>query len=248
MKRQYQKIHSPALGRDMEHLVFGHDGYPVIAFPTGGGRFFDFEDNGMIDAISHLIEGGKVKIYCADAVDSESWLNHGAEPQWRAVRHQAYEDYILKDFVPLIRADVNKPDAQIALVGASFGAYHAANFALKFPTVFHFALCLSGRYDLETIVGGGRNLDDVYYNNPMAYVANLNGDALELVRRNTHLSLVCGQGLHEEKALSETHRLANLLDEKHISNGRHIWGHDVEHHWHWWRRQLTHHLSSLFEH
>jgi len=48
----------------MQILAFGHYGPPLIAFPLGGGQFFYFENNGMIQAIQHLIEDGKVKVCC----------------------------------------------------------------------------------------------------------------------------------------------------------------------------------------
>lgn len=46
MNREYHKWNSPCLGRAMELLIFGHAGLPVMAFPTSGGRFFEFEDQG----------------------------------------------------------------------------------------------------------------------------------------------------------------------------------------------------------
>ena len=51
MNREYHKWFSPRLGREMELLVFGHSGMPVIVFPTSMGRFFDYENRGMIDAV-----------------------------------------------------------------------------------------------------------------------------------------------------------------------------------------------------
>lgn len=244
MSRRYFKMYSPAIGRDMEVLSFGHYGKPMIAFPSGGGRFHDFEDNGMVAAVWHLIEAGKLKLYCPDGLDNESWLRQDIDPHWRAVRHNAYQDYLLKDLVPAIRADCNDSFIKIGLVGCSLGAYHAANFGLKFPEIFPYALCMSGRYDLDTFTGSSAS-QDVYFNNPMAYVANMHAQGLEHVRYNAHLSLVCGQGAFEEKCLEESQRLAALLASKGISHKLDIWGHDAEHHWYWWRKQFLHHLNSL---
>jgi esterase/lipase superfamily enzyme len=242
MQRRYFKMYSPAVGRDMEVLAYGHYGYPLLAFPSGGGRFHDFEDNGMVTAVSHLIEGGRLKLYCVDGLDQESWLREDIDPHWRAVRHNAYQDYILKDAVPAIRSDCNNPEARIGLVGCSLGAYHTANFAFKFPWVFHYALCMSGRYDLEKLTGPSGS-QEVYFNNPMAYVANLHGDALYSIQQQTHIVLVCGQGAFEDKCLAETHRLADLFRTKGISHELDLWGHDVEHHWYWWQKQFAHHLN-----
>jgi len=246
MLRRYYKAYSPAVGREMQLLAYGHYGSPLIAFPSGGGRFHDFEDNGMIEALAHLIEAGKLKVYCPASLDGESWLNHAIDPHWRAVRHAAYQDYILKDLVPLINQDCRANDLGIGLTGCSLGGYHAANFALKFSHLFPYALCLSGRYDLEAITGTSTS-QEVYFNNPLAYLYHLAGESLTWVRRHAHLTLVCGQGAWEDKCLAETRRLATLLRHKEISHQCDIWGHDVEHHWYWWRRQLSYHLERALE-
>jgi esterase/lipase superfamily enzyme len=245
MLRRYEKIYSPAIGRDIQTLAFGHYGAPVIAFPSGMGQFYDFENNGMVEALSFLIEAGKIKLYCPESLDHESWLNHVIDPHWRAVRHNDYQDFIINNLVPAIRFDCGAPDIRIALTGCSLGAYHAANFTLKFPHLFHYALCMSGRYNIEALCGPSGSTE-VYFNNPLAYVYNLHDGALEHARRNTHLALVCGQGAWEDKCLHDTHRLADLLVKKGISHERDIWGHDVEHHWYWWRKQIAHHLGKTF--
>ena len=246
MRRRLEKIYSPAIERDMDVLAYGHYGLPVLAFPSGGGQFHDFEDNGMINALAWLIEEGKIKLYCPPSFDNESWLNSGADVYWKGINHNKYQDFIVNNLVPAIRVDCQTPDIPIALTGCSLGGYHTANFALKFPQIFNYALCMSGRYDLETVVGGDYGNMDVYYNNPLAYVANLHGEALDQIRRHTFITLVCGQGAWEDKCLDETHRLADLLVGKEIPHERAIWGHDVEHHWHWWRIQIAHFFSLRF--
>lgn len=243
MLRRYYRLHNSAIGRDVQVLAFGHYGPPMIAFPSGGGQFHDFETHGMIEAVVHWLEAGKVKLYCPESLDHETWLNHGADPGWRGYRHGAYQDFIVNTLVPAIARDCESPGIRVALTGCSLGAYHAANFALKFPHLFNYALCMSGRYDIEAVCGRSAS-PDVYFNNPLGYVYHLHGDALQHVRNHTHLSLVCGQGAWEDKCLAETHRLADLLASKGISHERDIWGHDVEHHWYWWRKQIAHHFEK----
>lgn len=226
----------------MELLLFGHCGPPLLVFPSAGGRFYDWENQGMIDAARPWLEAGKVRLICVDGVDHEAWLKHSASMEARARRHRDYESYILAGVVPFIRSECDWPKGGLAVTGCSLGGFHAANFALKFPQVFSYALCLSGRYDLEAVIGPSASLD-VYFNNPVAYCQHLHGDTLDLVRNHTHLALVCGQGAWEDKCLAETHRLANILAAKGISHERDLWGHDVEHHWYWWKRQLAHYLG-----
>ncbi len=50
MKEEYFKWYSPHLNRDIEMLVFGHAGYPVILFPTSMGSYHENKDMGLIDS------------------------------------------------------------------------------------------------------------------------------------------------------------------------------------------------------
>src|SRR4051794_16331323 len=62
LRREYIKWHSPSLGRDMELLAYGHAGFPVVVFPTSGGRFFEYEDRGMISALAPKIGRGELQV------------------------------------------------------------------------------------------------------------------------------------------------------------------------------------------
>ena len=103
MKREYHKWSSPALGRDMELLVFGHTGLPVLVFPSSCGSFYEFEDRGMVGAVHDKLEHGHLQLFCVDSVDSESWYNRAVPPRWRVARHVQYEQYLMQEVLPLIR-------------------------------------------------------------------------------------------------------------------------------------------------
>ena len=79
----------------MELLVFGHAGARVLIFPTSQGRFFQWEDMGMIAALGEHLEQGWLQIFCVDSVDDESWYNKHISPAESAVRHNQYDQYIL---------------------------------------------------------------------------------------------------------------------------------------------------------
>ena len=78
----------------MEALVFGHAGTPVIVFPTSMGKFFEYEDRGMIGVLAPKIERGELQLFCPDGVDTESWYNKSVHPRVRVLRHLQYERYI----------------------------------------------------------------------------------------------------------------------------------------------------------
>lgn len=249
MRRESIKEHSPSLGREMNLLAYGHGGLPVLVFPSSEGKATDYEGFGMVDALAPMIESGKLRLYCVDCYDSESWYGRYRPAHERAARHSLYDEWIMKNVVPAIARDVGNPKVRLTTTGCSFGAFHAATFTLKHPKTFKHAICMSGVYDVRSLLnghsdGGG---DGVYFNNPMQFVPNLNGKLLDEVRRSVFISLVCGQGAYEEKCLNSTKELWWLLRAKQIPNYMDLWGYDVAHDWPWWRKQIAYFMSHLVE-
>jgi len=226
-------------------LAYGHWGRPVLAFPSEQGPCWQYEERGMVDAVGSLLEAGRIKLYCVDSWDSGSWQAHDVPLEERARRHGAYEAWIVDEVAPWIAADAGGT-ADILVTGVSFGAYHAANFALKRADVFPIAICQSGVYDVSR-VGWGERGDAVYFNNPMDYVEHLNGDHLGWLRDRVSLLLVCGSGQWEDTtgALDSTRRFSGLLAEKGLRHEIDVWGPDFPHDWPSWRAQLAHHLPRF---
>src|SRR5262249_1594411 len=161
--REYHRWHSPSLARGMELLVFGHAGPRAFVFPTSMGRFFDWENRGMIAALDDRLNRGELQIYCLDSVDAESWYAEQLPPAERAHPQAEYDRYIADEVVPFLLR--RNPDPFLISTGASFGAYHAVNFALRHPDLVGRVLGMSGLYDISRFVNGYYG-DDVYFNNP----------------------------------------------------------------------------------
>jgi esterase/lipase superfamily enzyme len=241
MDRRVVSLHPTGVGV----IAYGHYGRPLLAFPSEQGHSHDYERMGMVDAIAGLIDAGRVKLYCVDSVDGQTWHDETLPLEERARRHGAYEEWITGTVAPWIADDCGgRPE--IAVTGPSFGAFHAANFALKRADLFPLAICHSGIYDVSA-VGWGERGDAVYFNNPADYVSHLQGDHLEWLRSRLSIVLVCGQGQWEDTtgALDSTKRFAALLGEKGLRHELDLWGHDVPHDWPSWRAQLAHHLPRF---
>jgi esterase/lipase superfamily enzyme len=50
------------MGRDIDLLVSGHWGYPILMFPTSMGNYLQNKDFGLLDTIGDLVNEGKVKL------------------------------------------------------------------------------------------------------------------------------------------------------------------------------------------
>ncbi len=233
------------MGRKLYLWQYGHFGPPLLVFPSASGMAHEWESHGMIEALAPLIDRGRLKVYCVESNVSEAWTRRETDPAWRIQRHLTYERFVIDELVPAIRRDCRTPDIPIAVTGCSLGALYSANVALKHPEIFRYALCLSGRYDITEFTGGHDGVD-FYYNNPIAFVPQLDGPALDRVRHNTHLTLVCGRGKWEDGNWQEAQRFAGILDAKGIPHYLDLWGTEVAHEWVWWRRQAAMHLTQRF--
>jgi len=236
VNREYRKWYSSRLGRQMELLIFGHAGLPVVAFPTSAGRFYQFEDNGMVRALEERIGAGAVQLFCADSIDAESWYNRHAPPRWRMARHLLYEEYILHEVLPLARA-VN-PDPRLIALGCSFGGYHAANIAFRHPDVFTGMVSLSGTFDVSTFLDGYYD-QDCYYNLPTHYLPQLIDPwYLDRFRRNSYV-LATGWDDH---CLAQNQLFDQILTAKQIPHQFHVWDAKNSHDWPAWQQMVRQYL------
>ena len=236
MFREYHKSYSSRLGREMELLVFGHAGLPVMVFPTSCGRFYDFEDRGMVAALAAKIDAGQLQLFCMDSVDSESWYNRAAAPRWRVSRHLKYEDYLIHEAVPLVRR--KNPDPRLVSLGCSFGGYHAVNIALRHPEVFSGFISLSGAFDLSYFLYGYYD-EECYFNLPTHYLPNLTDPAiLDRLRRSNYL-LATGW---DDQCLSQNQELDRIMNEKSIPHRLCIWDTPNSHDWPTWQRMAQEYL------
>lgn len=216
----------------MELLVFGHAGLPVVVFPTSGGRFYEFEDHGMIGALADKIDAGQAQVFCVDSVDAESWYNRRAHGRWRIVRHMSYESYVMEEVAPMIRA--RNRDARLVALGCSFGGYHAVNIALRHPDMFTGFLSMSGVFDLASFLDGYYD-EDCYFNLPTHYLPNLNDRwYLERFARNRFV-LATGW---DDQCLMQNQDLDRILREKGIQHELHVWEAQNSHDWPTWRRMV----------
>ncbi|GAA4880154.1 esterase family protein [Serinicoccus chungangensis] len=246
MEREQVDLDTQGVGRGAI-IRYGHYGRPVLVFPSEAGRAWDFENNGMIEAVADLLGEGRIKLYCVDSFDHLTWSDNSLPTEERARRHGAYERWILDTVVPLIDED-SPGHRSIVTVGASMGGFHAVNFALKRPDVFGVGISLSGNFDPSSWHGWGELGEATYFNNPTAYVAGMEGEHLQWVRENASILIVVGQGafeVHPTQSLPGAHRMAGILADKGIPHELDLWGHDSAHDWPWWRKQLAHHLPRF---
>jgi esterase/lipase superfamily enzyme len=242
MNVEYHKWWSSNLGHDMELKVYGHAGKALVVFPTSGGRFYQYEDFGMVDACRSFIDQGKIKLFAVDSVDYQTWLNHDAQPADRARRHGDFDRYIVDEVAPFV-IEHGCAGNKFLATGCSLGAYHAANFFFRHPEVFDALIALSGLYSLHFSVGGYMD-DNVYFNSPLAYLPGMEDPWYLDQYRRSAIIICTGQGAWEN-GQEDAREIQRILREKDVPCWVDFWGHDVNHDWPWWRIQMPYFLDHL---
>jgi len=233
MRRDYHNWYSPRLDRHMELLVFGSGGLPIVVFPTERGRFYDYENNGMIQAVAGPVEAGRLQVFCIDSVDTESWLNRAVHPHERLARHLAYESYVLYEVAPLMKKLSGA--AQIGATGCGLGGYHAFNFAMKHPDLTSASISMSGCFDMRRFMDGFYS-NEFYFNNPFDYLPNMRDTWF--LERYAKMRFILAVGDHDIY-LAENVRMKEILSKREISCWLDVWESEETHDWPLWQRMAV---------
>ena len=237
MNREFHKWYSPRLHREMEMLIFGHAGTPTLVFPTSQGRFYEYDDRGMVGTLAHKLEHGQLQLFCVDSVDAESWYNRSVHPRQRVERHMTYESYLLHEVLPLIRQ--KNHNLNLAVTGCSFGGYHAVNFALRHPDVVNYCYSMSGAFDVKQFMDGYYD-NDVYFNSPHDYLPQM-GDTWYLDRYRMNWYLLATS--HWDFCWGENEALAGAMRWKGMNHRIDVWSDDLKHDWPLWHRMAGQYLG-----
>ena len=238
MRERYVEWYTPRMSRRFQMLVFGHAGMPLIAFPTVRGEFHQNKDFLLIESIRWFIEQGLVMVYCPDSSDGASWYNRGIHPADRVRTHQAYERIIMEEVVPMAQHETGHH--KVSWTGCSFGGYHAANCAFRYPHLTRYLIGMSAAFDLRSFMQGYHN-EDFYFNNPVDYVGGAQeGHHLHQLRG---LGIILGCGEHDN-CREDNFNFSALLHQKGI---RHWLDYrpGQYHDWPMWRDMLPFYLSKL---
>jgi len=243
LPRRIDRWRSPALGLDMPIVTYGHAGHPVLLFPTAAADFLENERFFLVKAIEPLLAAGRIRVFSIDSINRLAWMDRKLPVPEQARRQALYSRYIEEETVPFMRHICGHGSVRAITTGASFGCFHAANALFRRPDLFGGLIGMSGFYDLSGGYLKGYSDENCYFNNPMWYVGNMEGDGLQLLRERCNITLVTGQGAYEKPEATE--RFHDLLDSKGVPHTFDKWGYDVNHDWPWWRKMLPHYLERM---
>jgi esterase/lipase superfamily enzyme len=241
MRREVHRWYSDRVRRDMTIIVLGHWGPPMIMFPTSGGDEGEYERMSLIGAIAGYIDAGRVKAFCVNTNHYDSFANRGAHPFHRSWMQRMYDEYIRQEVIPFVRHHCQSWDIGVWTMGASLGAYHAANTLFKYPDVVKRCYALSGVYDMKSFMDGMYD-DNFYFNNPVDYLSNASDPWLYHHLASCDIHIATGSGPWERS--DESYRLSRILASRGIRHHLDDWGPMGGHDWPYWKHQMWEYLRG----
>ncbi|WP_340103179.1 alpha/beta hydrolase-fold protein [Rhodohalobacter sp. 8-1] len=225
MKPEIHQWKSPSLGKKMKLSVFGTAGTPVLIFPSEEGGWNEWNEAGIMDALDEQIEEEYNQFYCINSVADESLLSGDAEPRRRIHRQMQYEQYVVDEVIPFIRDNNSNPF--LIFSGAFLGAYYAILYALKYPQKVNKVIAISGTYDIKPYLDGHYD-DNVYYNNPVDFLPNLNDPTILAKISEVDFRLL---SYSNDPQRSGTQRMSDTLWLKNVDHNFYVWDEVISDPW-----------------
>jgi esterase/lipase superfamily enzyme len=210
-----------------------------MLFPTSGGDEAEYERQSLIGAIGDLIDAGRVKTFSVNLNHHDAFANRGAHPFHRSWMQRQYDAYIRHEAIPFIYSHCQAA-VPVWTMGASLGAYHAANTLFKYPDVVKRCFALSGVYDMKAFMDGAYD-ENFYFNNPVDYLANASDPWLLGHLATCDIHIATGSGPWEQSG--ESYRLSQVLASRGIHHHLDDWGPLGGHDWPYWKHQMWEYIS-----
>ena len=232
---EHTNYYSNILGIKLDVEVTGHYGHPIIMFPTSNGQYTQNHDFKLNDSINQFVEDGKVKLYNIATIDKYSFYDKNISASDRIRNYEMYIQFLIQEYVPYLQKlhGVHR----VAIAGASFGGYHASNFAFRFPDVISHLFCLSGAFTIRNFMDG-INSDLVYFNCPREFMRN------EEAWRFAHMHIVLSTS-DQDICLDQTKEMSGILASKGIDHwyDEQKW---INHDWPLWRMVFPNFIGRFF--
>ncbi len=234
MRGERVRWRSSATAMEMTAVRWGRSGVPIVYIPTSRGDVTECQRYGLERIAATWVESGRAQLIATEGHGPLSLFNFHLPPIERIRRYAAYERYMVEEFLPWVRDLV--PGTAPIVVGASYGAFVAANLLFKRPDLVGSVCGLGGVYGMWHCLDGHHD-DDVYFHTPLEYLPRLEDPrALAAIRGTGGFSFF---GAAADPWLDSTLRMARVMAEKELPHSVEIWPAPADHHEHWWRLQFS---------
>ena len=234
-KIEHIAYYSNTLGRNINVEVTGHWGHPILMFPSSGGQYTQNTDFGLTEAVMRFVEEGRIKLYNIETLDMLSFYHEHMITEQKIHNYELYMQFLRNEMIPYIQSECNVH--RIAVAGVSFGGYHAANTAFRFPDLVSHFIGMSAAYNIRSMAQLSDDMR-IYYNCPDEFMQNEEG------WKYNHMQIVLGTSDWDICRDKNIH-MSGILNQKGIDH----WYDEKKwtpHDWPLWKMMYPEYLDRFF--
>ena len=232
---EYTDYYSHILGRKINIQITGHYGHPIIMFPTSQGSLTQNSDFHLNSSIDYWVDQGKVKLFNLETLDKDNFYADWMSPHDKIRNYEKYVQFLIQEYIPFIQKTHHVH--RVAVAGCSFGAYHATNFAFRYPDVVSHLIAMSGAFSIRNFMHGYSD-DLVYFNCPEEFMIH------DTNWKFKHMHIVLSTS-DEDVCLDKNIRMSKILGSKGINH----WYDEakwIKHDWPLWRMVFPKFIGAFF--
>lgn len=235
-KIEHIQYYSNVLSRNINLEITGHWGHPILMFPSSGGQYTQNSDFGLVGSVMHLVEAGLVKLYNVETIDMLSFYDDHMNSETKIHNYELYMQFLKEELIPYIQEQCNTH--RIGVAGVSFGGFHAANTAFRFPDVVSHLIAMSAAFNIRNMTPLSEDMR-IYFNCPNEYMQNEEG------WKYNHMKIVLGTS-DWDICLDKNKEMSGILNSKGIDHwyDEKKW---VEHDWPLWKMAFPEYLAAYFQ-
>ncbi len=230
---QHLKYYSNTLSRDINLETTGHWGHPVLMFPSSGGHYTQNTDFGLNASVRRFVDEGRIKLYNVETIDMLSFYEHSLSSEIKIHNYELYMQFLQHELIPYIQRECKTH--RVAVAGVSFGGYHAANTAFRFPDLISHLFSMSGVFNIRNFVPLSDDMR-IYFNCPDEFMRQ------EESWKYNHLQIVLSTS-DWDSCKPKNQKMADILSAKGIPHwyDEKQW---IDHDWPLWRMVFPQYISN----
>jgi esterase/lipase superfamily enzyme len=232
---QHIPYYSNTLSRNINLEVTGHWGYPILMFPSSYGQYTQNRDFGLNGSVMHFVDAGRIKLYNVETIDGLTFYADNMNSEAKIHNYELYMQFLNNELIPYIQNECNTH--RIAVAGVSFGGFHAANTALRFPDLVSHLFAMSGVFNIRNFVPLSDDMR-IYFNCPDEFMPNEEG------WKYLHMQIVLGTS-DWDSCKPNNQNMAGILSSKGIPHwyDEKKW---IAHDWPLWRMIFPEYVGNYF--
>lgn len=209
-------------GTPYEIKIFGDYGFVLMVFPTFEDDYTKKMVDEIIFSLEDFIKDGLFRVAFIPTINDYFW---GKECEYTLEKSKLlydFNNFLVGEIVRYLYKIIGRPTPIITLGCGEHAGFYAANSFFRRPDLFYGMISVDGVFDMHILCRNINEEDDnIYFNNPMAFLPNLNDDYwLIHLRAKKDINIVAFS--NNPLSVSQANQLSSILESKTIEHRKEI--------------------------